>query len=77
VRDTQPALTRPEKELKGFSKITLQPGQSQVVRIRLTAKEFAYWDVTTHGWKAEPHEYTILVGSASNAIKLEGKVTLQ
>ncbi len=77
VRDTHAAVARPEKELKGFSKITLQPGQSQVVRIRLTAKEFAYWDVTTHGWKAEPHEYAILVGGASNAIKLEGKVTLQ
>ena len=77
VRDSNSAVARPEKELKGFSKITLQPGQSQVVRIRLTAKEFAYWDVTTHGWKAEPHEYTIFVGGASNAIKLEGKVTLQ
>ncbi len=77
VRDTHSAVARPEKELKGFSKIMLAPGQHQVVRIRLTAKEFAYWDVATHGWKTEPHEYAILVGGASDAIKLEGKVTLQ
>ncbi len=77
VRDTQSAVARPEKELKGFSKLTLQPGEHRIVRIRLTSKVFAYWDVVTHGWKAEPHDYTILVGSASNAIKLEGKVSLQ
>ena len=77
LRDSHSAVARPEKELKGFTKITLPPGQSQVVRLRLTAKEFAYWDTATHAWKAEPHEYTILVGGASNALKLEGKVTLQ
>ncbi len=77
VRDPHSAVARPEKELKGFSKITLKPGQSQVVRVRLTARDFSYWDSTTHAWKAEAHEYMIQVGSASNALKLEGKVTLQ
>ena len=77
VRDTQSAIARPEKELKGFSKILLQPGEHRTIRIRLTSKALAYWDVSTHGWKAEPHDYSILIGSASDAIKLEGKLTLQ
>ena len=77
VRDPHSTVARPEKELKGFSKVTLKPGQSQVVRVRLTAKDFAYWDSATHAWKAEAHEYVIQVGSASNALKLEGKVALQ
>ncbi|HKB56505.1 MAG TPA: glycoside hydrolase family 3 C-terminal domain-containing protein [Lacunisphaera sp.] len=77
VRDTKSAVPRPERELKGFTKITLQPGESRAVSVRLTTKEFAYWDVTAHGWKTEPHEYTVLVGGASDALPLEGPVTLQ
>jgi len=77
VRDPGSAVARPEKELKGFGKVTLQPGETKNVRVRLTPRAFAYWDVATHAWKAEPHEYQILVGAASDAIKLEGKVTLQ
>jgi beta-glucosidase len=77
VRDTQAPVARPEKELKGFSRVTLQPGQSQVVRVRLTARDFAYWDVASHAWKAEPHAYTILAGSASNQVPLQGDVVLQ
>jgi beta-glucosidase len=70
-------VPRPEKELKGFSKITLQPGESKVVRLRLSAKEFAFWDTSTHSWRTDPHAYTLLIGGASNRIALEGQVTLQ
>jgi beta-glucosidase len=77
VRDLHPTVARPEKELKGFAKVTLKPGQSQVVRVRLTSRDFAYWDVATHAWKADAHDYNVLVGAASNVIKLEGKVALQ
>jgi len=76
LRDTQSAVARPEKELKGFSKVTLKPGEQRIIRIRLTSNLFAYWDVATHAWKAEAHDYTVLIGSASNAIKLEGKTSL-
>ena len=77
IRDPSSTLPRPVKELKGFSKVLLQPGESQVVRIRLTQREFSYWDILSHGWKAEPHGYSILVGGASDAIALEAPVTLE
>ena len=77
VGAVSPSVPRPVKELKGFSKITLAPGESQVVRIRLTAQDFAFWDATTHGWRVEPGEYRIFVGGASDKIALEGKVTLR
>jgi beta-glucosidase len=77
VRDTQSAVARPEKELKGFTKITLQPGETRSVTVRLTSRELSYWDVVSHGWKAEPHDYTILVGGGSDHLELEGQVTLQ
>jgi beta-glucosidase len=77
VAAVAPSVPRPLKELKGFSKVTLAPGESQVVRIRLTSQDLAFWDATTHGWRAEPGEYRILVGGASDEIALEGKVTLR
>jgi beta-glucosidase len=77
VGAVSPSLPRPVKELKGFSKITLAPGQSQVVRIRLTGQDFAFWDASAHGWRTEPGEYRIFVGGASDQIALEGKVTLK
>jgi beta-glucosidase len=70
-------VPRPVKELKGFSKLELAPGESRVVRIRLTAPDFSFWDTTTHGWKAEPGEYRILVGGASDRATLEAKVVLK
>jgi beta-glucosidase len=77
VRDAHASVPRPEKELKGFSKITLQPGESKVVRLRFSAKEFAFWDTSSHAWRTDPHAYTLLIGGASNRIALEGKATLQ
>lgn len=77
VSPVNPSLPRPVKELKGFAKFTLKPGESHVVRIRLTPQDFAYWDAKSHAWKTEAGEYRILVGSASNVTPLETKVTLQ
>jgi beta-glucosidase len=72
-----PSLPRPLKELKGFSKVTLSPGESRVVRIRLGFRDFAFWDTGTHAWRTEPGEYRIFAGGASNRIALEGKVVLK
>ncbi len=77
VRDVEASVPRPPKELKGFSRVTLAPGESRTVRIRLTAEDFAFWDSTAHAWKAEPGEYRILAGGASDSTPLEGKVVLQ
>jgi len=71
-----PSVPRPPKELRGFTRVTLQPGESRTARIRLVPKDFSFWDVTTHTWKTDPGEFRILIGPASNAIALEGKVLL-
>jgi len=77
LRDTLSAVSRPEKELKAFSKVTLQPGETKVVRARLTAKEFAYWDTAARAWRTESHAYTFLIGPSSQKILLTGEVTLR
>jgi beta-glucosidase len=71
VRDAQSRLIRPEKELKGFRKIMLQPGESKVVDFKLTADHLAYYDPAISSWIAEKGEYEVLIGSSSQDIHLQ------
>jgi len=60
-------IERPVKELKGFAKtVLLPPGEHQRLTFLLTARDFAYWDETTHSWVVEPGKYTIIVGGTSD-----------
>jgi len=77
VREVAPSVPRPLKELKGFSKVVLQPGETRTVRIRLVAKNLAFWDVSKHDWSAKPGEYRVFVGGASDNATLEGSFTLE
>lgn len=77
VRDSESSVARPGKELKGFAKVALAPGERRVVRLRLYARDFAFWDSGAHDWKAEPGEFRILVGGASDRIALEEKIVLE
>ncbi|HVU25085.1 MAG TPA: glycoside hydrolase family 3 N-terminal domain-containing protein [Opitutus sp.] len=76
VRALHPPVERPEKELKGFAKAFLAPGETKNVTVRLTTKDFAFWDVTTHAWNAAPGDYELLIGPASDRILLKTRVTL-
>ena len=70
VRETHPALLRPFKELKGFKKIFLQPGEKQRVSIILDRNAFAHYDPDKKGWVADKGAYKILVASSSRDIRL-------
>lgn len=76
VHQHQPSLPRPEKELKGFSKIQLQPGQSQKVTIHLEEDAFKYFDDRKNEWVKEKGMYEIRVGNSSDKIHLTSKITL-
>jgi beta-glucosidase len=66
VRDLVGSVTRPVRELKGFEKVTLDPGQSRDVTFTLTAEDLAY--STADGtWQAEPGDFTVFVGPNSRA----------
>ncbi|OIR15057.1 thermostable beta-glucosidase B [mine drainage metagenome] len=67
----------PRMELKGFSRVMLAPGQSQVVTLRLLPSDLAYWDVASHGWKTAAGPVRVYVGGASDQISLEGGFTLK
>jgi beta-glucosidase len=77
VGDRHAPVPRPPKELKGFAKVTLAPGQSQRVQLTLDRRAFSYYDVKTKAWRAAPGDFHILVGSSSQQIELRGKVTLK
>ena len=78
VGQQNPTISRPIRELKGFQKIFLQPGQSQKVTLKLNQRSFAYFNETTHKWDALAGKYTVLVGSSSqdSDLKLTGAVDL-
>jgi beta-glucosidase len=76
VQDMHPSLPRPLKELKGFRKVFLNAGEQQKVSIPLDRSGFAHYDPDKGGWLAEAGEFTILVGSSSRDIRLNGNFTL-
>ncbi len=76
LQDVKSSVPRPIKELKGFSKVSLEPGASKVVKIVLTDRDFSFWDVNIKGWNAEPGDYNILVGAASDDIRKTAKVAI-
>lgn len=76
VGDSHASVPRPEKELKGFAKVNLRPGEARVVNVRLDPRAFSFYDVRKHSWSAEPGVFSILVGSSSADIKLQGKYLL-
>jgi beta-glucosidase len=67
---------RPAKELKGFSRVKLQPGETKTVSVPLNTRSFAYYDVNGKQWRAEKGTYEVLVGSSSQEIELNGRIDL-
>ncbi len=76
VGDSHASVPRPVKELKGFARVSLKPGESRRVTLHLNRRSFSYYDVKSHGWTAEPGEFAILVGSSSAQIMLQGEFKL-
>jgi beta-glucosidase len=68
VRPLAPRVPRPDRELGAFAKVALAPGKSRSVRLELAPRAFAYWDVDTHGWRADPGPYELLIGSSSREV---------
>ncbi len=77
IRDQKASVDRPYKELKGFNKVCLQPGEQRDVTITIGRDALSFYDETTHSWKAEPGRFEALIGNASDNITLKKAFTLQ
>jgi len=65
VSDPSAPMPRPERELKGFARVRLEPGETQRVVFELDRRSFSYWDEKTHAWTVAPGRFVIRVGDSS------------
>jgi beta-glucosidase len=77
IRDLKSSLPRPLKELKGFEKIYLNPGEQKEVTITIDKSALSFFDPVKHDWVAEPGYFEALIGNSSDAIKTKIKFSLQ
>jgi len=75
VGDTHTKVPRPAKELKGFFKLNLRPGETRKVSVILDSRALSYYDVNAKQWRATPGEFNVFVGRSSEQIELRGKLT--
>lgn len=68
---------RPPKELKGFSKLELEPGEEKAAQFRLDARSFAYYETRLSGWYVPSGLYTILAGGSSRSLPLQTQVSIR
>ena len=74
VKDVESTIFRPEKELKGFRKVFLEPGEEKSIKLVLNKRAFAFWNVKAGDWTVESGDFEILVGSSSRDIRLKSSV---
>jgi beta-glucosidase len=73
VHDLHARVKRPIKELRGFERISLKPGEKKTVSFSLPAEKLAFWDVSKKAFVVEPGAFEALVGSSSNDIRAKAQ----
>ena len=69
VSDPEASVDRPVKELKGFCKVWLEPGETKTASAALSRASLSFFDAASHQWKAEPGRFDVLVGASSADIR--------
>jgi len=76
VSDPSAQVSRPERELKGFEKVGLAPGETHHVTLSLDRRAFSYWDESVHKWIIDPGKFIIRVGDSSEHTPLDAAIVL-
>ena len=76
VSDPSAQVDRPERELKGFAKVRLAPGETRHVTLNLDARAFSYWDAAAHKWTIDPGKFILRVGDSSENTPLNGDIAI-
>jgi beta-glucosidase len=76
VSDTHASVPRPPKELKGFERVTLNPGETRHIAVPLDGHSFAYYDTAGKQWRIAPGEFGIMVGDSSEDLPLRGFISI-
>jgi beta-glucosidase len=70
-------VARPAKELKGFAKVNLNPGETRHVQVALDRRAFSYYDVKSHKWTVAPGDFEVYVARSAAQTELTGRVSVQ
>lgn len=76
THQVQCRVKRPAKELRGFERVPLRPGEKKRVRFTLPGAKLAYYDITRHDFVVEPGSFDLLVGSSSADLRVQGQITV-
>ena len=76
ISDVKCSVDRPVKELKAFQKVSLNPGETKTVTLTTDKRALSFWDEESGDWKAEPGDFMVLAGDASDNLPCKVKVTL-
>jgi beta-glucosidase len=77
VGDPSSQIARPPKELKGFLRVLLKPGETRRVTLQLNRRSLAYWDITSRNWKVDPGKFVEYVGDSSENLPLQADFTIK
>ncbi|MCC6653483.1 MAG: fibronectin type III-like domain-contianing protein [Candidatus Eisenbacteria bacterium] len=77
VSEPSAPVKRPRRELKGFERVELKPGERRRVTMDLDRDAFAYWDEGTRDWKVSSGRFVVAVGASSRDLKLDHEVVLR
>ncbi len=77
IRNSSSSIFHPEKELKGFEKVFLLPGEEKTVRFKLDGRSFAWYDAQAKGWAVSGGEYRILIGASSRDIRQDASIVVK
>ena len=76
IQDSEASVERPSKELKGFEKVYLEPGESRWVDFSIGQEALSFFDAASHSWVAEAGEFHALLGTSSADIRADVTFTL-
>ena len=75
VKPVHPSVVRPPQELKGFAKVSVEPGKTVTATITLDRSSFAHFDTDSNSWKVDAGDYVIEAGSSSRDLPLTKTIT--
>ena len=77
VGEPSPSVDRPVRELKGFERVELAPGESKVVTFNLDRRSFAFWSTAKHNWQVDTGQFSVSIGSSSRDLPLVSNLTVK
>jgi beta-glucosidase len=76
VRDLEASVPRPIQQLRGFSRVHLDPEGKKTVTFDVRPRDLGFWDVSSHGWRVEPGDFELRIGSSSADIRAKKRLTV-